>query len=139
MVVKQTTITSIHKYLSRQLGYYLKGARQCCCQQTGRTLARSVDLAAGEKPFFKKQRNFTVNVGGLDALTLVLKKRYYNEARGVEIKEKQRRNIEIAKAKRERKKRKLEEMSTKSVQAPHPRKEEATCLENPANTNLTGT
>ena len=75
-----------------------------------RTLPRAVDLAAGQKPFFKKQRNFTINVGGLDALTLVLKKRYYNEDRGNEIKEKQRRNFKIAMAKKEKRlKRKREE------------------------------
>ena len=77
-----------------------------------RTLPRAVDLAAGQKPFFKKQRNFTINVGGLDALTLVLKKRYYNEDRGNAIKEKQRRNFKIAMAKKEKrlKKRKMEKM-----------------------------
>jgi hypothetical protein len=54
-----------------------------------RTLPRSVEMAAGARGcFFKKQRTFSVNVGGLDATTMVLKKEYYDDARATEMQKK---------------------------------------------------
>ena len=69
-VAKQTTIPypQIFVEAARVLS---DGGKAVLLSADRRTLARSVDLAAGKN--LKKQRNFTVNVGGLDALTLVLK------------------------------------------------------------------
>ena len=50
-----------------------------------KSLPLAVNQAAGAMPFFKKQRHFTVNVGGLDAITFVLKKRYYAAKRGPSV------------------------------------------------------